>query len=98
MLEECPTAPGRRAPRPPATPAPAPQAAPTPQRARVPRQTKTARFLDLVAERHGPLASIPLDAVAPIATALAPQVDLNTGAARTALRRAVLTAQNGDPR
>jgi hypothetical protein len=29
---------------------------------------------------------------------LAPQVDLNTGAARTALRRAILTAQNGDPR
>jgi thiamine monophosphate synthase len=52
----------------------------------------------LVTERHGPLAVIPLPAVAGIAAALAPQVDLNTGAARTALRRAVLTAQNGDPR
>jgi hypothetical protein len=52
----------------------------------------------LVAERHGPLASIPLDRVASISTALAPAADLNTGAARSALRRAVLAAQNGDPR
>jgi hypothetical protein len=36
--------------------------------------------------------------VAGIAAALAPQVDLNPGAARTALRRAVLSARNGDPR
>jgi len=52
----------------------------------------------LVTERHGPLASIPLDRIASISTALAPQVDLNPGSARTALRRAVLAAQNGDPR
>ena len=52
----------------------------------------------MVTERHGPLAAIPLPAVAGIAVALAPQAGLNTGAARTALRRAVLTAQNGDPR
>jgi len=65
---------------------------------RVPRPTKTARFLTLVTERHGPLAAVPLDAVAGIAAALAPQAGLNTGAARTALRRAVLTARNGDPR
>jgi hypothetical protein len=98
VLEECPTAPSRRASRPPLTPAPAPRAAPSPQLAQVPRPTKTARFLTLVTERHGPLAAIPLHAVAGIAAALAPQVDLNTGAARTALRSAVLTAQNGDPR
>ena len=97
-LEECPVAPGRRAPHPPVTPAPIPRPAPAPQPARVPHQTKTARFLDLVTERHGALASVQLDAVAQIASALAPQVDLNTGAARTALRRAVLSAQNGDPR
>ena len=35
------------------------------------KATKTARFLDLVTERHGSLASIPLDATAPIASALA---------------------------
>ena len=66
--------------------------------ARARGETKTARFLSLVAERHGPLASIPLDRVASISAALAPAADLNTGAARTALRKAVLAAQNGDPR
>ena len=86
VLEECPTAPGRRTPtlRP---------AAPHPGKA-----TKTARFLDLVTERHGSLASIPLNRVAEISADLAPQLDLNAGAARTALRKAVLAARNGDPR
>ena len=60
VLEECPVAPGRRAPR----PAPPPtRARPGRGRRRDPgKATKTARFLDLVTERHGPLASIPLDA------------------------------------
>ncbi|MGH3285474.1 MAG: hypothetical protein ACRDPD_12460 [Streptosporangiaceae bacterium] len=49
-------------------------------------------------ERHGLLASVPLDATAKIASALAPQVGLNTGAARTALRKAVLAARNGESR
>jgi len=98
VLAECPTAPRRRAPRPPLTPAAAPPAAPSPRLAGVPRPTKTARFLTLVTERHGPLAAVPLDAVAGIAAALAPHAGLNPGAARTALRRAVLTARNGDPR
>ena len=93
VLAECPVAPGRRAP----APAPA-TAALSPQVARVPRETKTARFLSLVTERHGPLASLPLDRVASISAALAPQADLNPGAARRALRKAVLAAQNGDPR
>ena len=62
------------------------------------KATKTARFLDLVTERHGSLASVPLNAVAGISAALAPQLDLNTGAARTALRKAVLAARNGGPR
>jgi Protein of unknown function (DUF2637) len=90
VLEECPVAPGRRAPR----PAPPGRGGGT-----VPRKaTKTARFLDLAAERHGPLASIPLSRVAAISTALAPQVALNPGAARAALRKAILAAQNGDSR
>jgi hypothetical protein len=93
VLAECPVAPGRRAP----APAPA-TAALSPQVARVPRETKTARFISLVTERHGPLASIPLDRVASISAALAPQADLNTGAARRALRKAVLAAQNGEAR
>ena len=87
VLDECPVAPGRRARqlRPAASPHPG-------------KATKTARFLDLVTERHGPLASIPLHRVAGISADLAPQLDLNTGAARTALRKAVLAARNGDPR
>ena len=93
VLAECPVAPGRRAPA-----AAPPQAILSPHVARARGETKTARFLSLVAERHGPLASIPLDRVASISAALAPPADLNPGAARTALRRAVLAAQNGDPR
>ncbi len=96
VLEQCPVAPGRRAAR------PAPPSAPArPGRGRgtVPQKaTKTARFLSSVTERHGPLASIPLDRVAAISAALAPAADLNPGAARTALRTAVLAAQNGTPR
>ena len=63
-----------------------------------PERDQDVRFLSLVTERHGPLASIPLDRAAGISAALAPQVDLNTGAARTALRKAALAAQNGNPR
>jgi hypothetical protein len=93
VLAECPTAPGRRTPS-----APPPQAAPTPHVAKVRSETKTSRFLSLVAERHGPLAAVPLDRVAAISAALAPVADLNSGAARTALRKAILAARNGDPR
>jgi hypothetical protein len=93
VLAECPIAPGRRA-----AAASPPEQIPSPHVAGVRGETKTARFLSLVTERHGPLASIPLDRVASISAALAPLADLNTGAARTALRRAVLAAQNGDPR
>jgi len=92
VLEQCPVAPGRRAALPSVRDRPG-QGPET-----VPRKvTKTARFLDLVTERHGPLASIPLSRVAEISAALAPAVGLNTGAARTALRKAVLAARNGDP-
>jgi hypothetical protein len=99
VVEVCPIAPGRRAPRPaPAHTSAAPPTAITArqQTGRSRGQTKTARFLALAAQRHGPLATIPLDGVAKISAELAPQVGLNTGAARTALRRAVLAAQDGD--
>ena len=92
VLAECPVAPGRHAPV--ASP---PTAAPPPRKARVRSETKTSRFLSLVTERHGPLAAIPLDRVAQISAALAPVADLNPGAARAALRKAVLAARNGDP-
>ena len=69
VLEECPVAPGRRA-----RPAPPPaRSRPGRGRRTVPRKaTKTARFLDMATERHGSLASIPLDAVAGISAELAP--------------------------
>jgi hypothetical protein len=92
VLAECPIAPGRRAPA--ASP---PHVIPSPHVAKARGETKTSRFLSLVTERHGPLASIPLDRVASISAALAPAADLNPGAARAALRKAVLAAQNGNP-
>jgi hypothetical protein len=57
--------------------------------------TKTARFLDLVAERYGPLAGFDLSKVSRVAGELAPEVGLHAGSARTALRSAVLAAQAG---
>ena len=91
VLEECPVAPGRRA-SPPAATRPGEGGGTVPRKA-----TKTARFLSLVTERHGPLASLPLDRISQVSAALAPAADLNPGAARAALRKAVLSARNGDP-
>ena len=93
VLEECPVAPGRRAarPAPAAEPVPAPEAAAVAPRGSGPRgETKTARFLALVTERHGPLAAIPLEAVAKISAALAPagRPERRVGAGRAAPRRA----------
>jgi hypothetical protein len=51
--------------------------------------------LALVADQHGPLAQIPVGEVSRICTALAPAAGLDIGAARTALRRAVLAARDG---
>jgi hypothetical protein len=94
VLAECPVAPGRRA-----RPAPPDKTRPGRASGTVPgKATKTARFLDLATERYGPLASIPLSRVAAISAGLAPVVALNPGAARAALRKAVLAARNGDPR
>jgi hypothetical protein len=99
VVVECPVAPGLRALSgrhavPAITTAP-PAVSPA-DRGRRPRPvSKTQRFLALVADQHGPLAQIPPGEVSPLCTALAPQVGLNTGAARTALRRAVLAARDG---
>jgi hypothetical protein len=57
--------------------------------------SKTARFLALVEQRHGPLAGFPPELVSATCTQLAPEVGLNIGAARTALRHAVLAARDG---
>jgi hypothetical protein len=105
VLDECPVAPGRRAARPDPAHGAALAARPAraiPAAARPPRAaregTKTARFLGLVAEQHGPLAGIPLPTVSKISAEVAPQARLNAGAARTALRKAVLAAQDGSTR
>ena len=58
-------------------------------------ESKTARFLALVAERYGDLAGIDPAKVARIAADLAPEVGLNVGAARSALRPRVLAARGG---
>ena len=57
--------------------------------------SKTARFLALVEQRYGPLAGFPPEQVSPACTELAPEAGLDAGAARTALRRAVLAARDG---
>jgi hypothetical protein len=57
--------------------------------------TKTERFLALVAGRYGPLAEFPLGSVSRVCSELAPEADLDLGAARTALRRHVQAARNG---
>jgi hypothetical protein len=98
VIEECPVAPGRRAAGQPAAPArhrrpgtghrtlagPAGAARPG---------SKTARFLDLVTERYGPLGGLPLADVSRVSSELAPAADLHPGAARAALRRHVQVAR-----
>jgi hypothetical protein len=97
VLDECPVAPGRLAV---STAASRPRAI-TARRARTSPDgqplpgTKTGRFLDLVIERYGSLASFPINDVSRVSAELAPEVDLNPGAARTALRRVVLAARPG---
>lgn len=75
---------------------PAPVAG-TPKRPRkaTPRRggsTKTGHLLKLAEERHGALASIPLDQVSKIATGLAPEAGIHPASARTALLKAVRAA------
>ena len=99
VVEECPVAPGRRAQR-SAVRATTARARPLGTVSRpgprgVRAGTKTAAFLALVTERHGPLATVPVTEVSRISTELAPQAGLDTGAARTALRKAVLAARDG---
>jgi hypothetical protein len=57
--------------------------------------TKTDRLIKLAAERHGgTLTAIPLDHTSAIATAIAKEIGLNDGAARTALKKAVKAAHS----
>jgi len=105
VLTECPVAPGRRAARTSssaraaARPAAGHDRRPAAATGPGPRPgTKTARFLELAEREHGPLAQIPLARVGRVAAGLAPLAGLHAGSARTALRRAVLAAQNRSTR
>lgn len=107
VLEECPVAPGRRL----GPDAAAARATVAPFRSKAisagarsrqsrggPRDgTKTARFLGLVSDRFGPLEVFPLADVSRVASELAPEADLNPGAARASLRRHVLALRKGSP-
>jgi hypothetical protein len=105
VIDECPVAPGRRA-RPglrasdPAVTARSAKAITTQAAGGggVRTGTKTARFLDLVASRYGPLEDFPLDEVSRVSGELAPEVGLDVGAARSALRRRLLSLRDGSPR
>jgi hypothetical protein len=59
------------------------------------KRTKTARFLGLVQDKYGPLADFRLADVYRASAELAPKVRLHDGSARTALRAAVIAAQDG---
>ena len=58
-------------------------------------ESKTARFLSLVTERYGELATIDPAKVSRIASDLAPEVGLNAGSARAVLLPRVRAAHNG---
>jgi hypothetical protein len=106
VIEECPVAPGRPGPE---RPGPRRASANPPVKAITGRPeaaerrggarqgTKTARFLALVADRYGPLEAFPLAEASRVSTELAPEADLDPGAARSALRRHVQSLQNGSP-
>lgn len=108
VVEECPVAPGRKAPttgtaafesHQPDTQdqaaAPASPARTAPRRQSGRTGTKTGRFLGLVEQRHGSLAELPISKVCRIASAIAPEVGLHPGSARSVLRARVLQAQEG---
>jgi hypothetical protein len=106
VVDECPVAPGRRALsvlRAAREASPSPATTITARPASVARQhgggrgTKTARFLALVTDRYGPLGTFPLAEVSRVSRELAPEVGLDPGAARGALRRHVLALRNGSP-
>jgi hypothetical protein len=105
VVEDCPVAPGRRAQ--PDARASHPAITPRPVKATTQATgggggtrtgTKTARFLDLVASRYGPLEDFPLADVSRVSGELAAEVGLDVGAARSALRRRVLSLRNGSLR
>jgi hypothetical protein len=97
-VEECPIAPGRKAPRQPkAARKPAlPPASHGPGSKRGYKPTKQARMLALAAQRHD-LTRLPLKQVSGIANAIGAEIDLSPGTARRVLLAHVRGLQNGHP-
>jgi hypothetical protein len=92
VIDECPSAPTRTAPKPrPRRPAIAPPPGPPPPRPAKPG--KQARLLELARQRHD-LSAIPLTSVSKIATGIASEIDLAPGTARRVLLAHVRTLQN----
>jgi hypothetical protein len=98
-LDECPVAPGRKAPR-PALPTPGRQAS-QPQdgrrspAARAGRPGKQSRLLAIAGQRHD-LSVLPLRQVSGIANQIGAEVDLSPGTARRVLLAHVRALQNGN--
>lgn len=57
--------------------------------------SKTSRFIEAVAEKHGAIGEIPDNQVAAIVNDIAPQIPLDRGAATTALRKAIKANKQG---
>ena len=99
VVEECPIAPGRKAPRPASRPRPyrpsSLQGKPAhPARPRTPG--KQARMIAIAADRHD-LATLPVSKVSKIANTIGAEVDLSPGTARRVLLAHVRALQNGRP-
>jgi hypothetical protein len=98
-LDECPVAPGRKAPRP--APAAADSQASQPQDGRrsptghAGRPGKQSRLLALAGQRHD-LTVLPLREVSGIANQIGAEVDLSPGTARRVLLAHVRALQNGN--
>ena len=95
-VEECPIAPGRKAPRQPAAARKptVPTASHGPGSRRGQKPGKQARMLSLAAQRHD-LTKLPLKRVSGIANTIGAEVDLSPGTARRVLLAHVRALQNG---
>lgn len=100
VLDECPVAPGRKAPQAGNTASPRPAITataagrPAPATRRTTGPGKQAQLLALAGQRHD-LAAIPLTSVSRIATSIAAEVDLAPGTARRVLLAHVRSLRSG---
>ena len=96
-LDECPVAPGRKAPRPTTADHPGERGASAGGRSparRALRPGKQARMITLAGQRHD-LAALPLSRVSGVANQIGAEVGLAPGTARRVLLAHVRALQNG---